>query len=69
VQVRDVIEDDPCSFDIYKLESEIQPGTVVMMRLRCGDEEEKDDWVKAIVQEVKQIREEAKKLLLGSWIA
>ena len=69
MRVRDVIEDDSNSFDVHKVESVIQPGTVVMMRLRCGDEEEKDGWVRAITQEVKQIREEAKNLLLGSWNA
>ena len=67
MRVRDVIDDDSTSFDVHKLESVIQTGKVVLMRLRCGDEEERDGWVKAIILEVKQIREEAKKLLLGSW--
>ena len=38
----------------------------VIMRLECKSEDEKDDWVKAINVEVKQLRAEAKRLLLGN---
>ena len=75
--MRDVIEDDPNSFEIHKLEH-IKMGIMVMdksetsgkgdlksglvMRLECQSEEEKDQWVKTINKEVKKLRSMAKAL-------
>ena len=64
--MRDVIEDEEAGFDVHKIESLIQPGVVVVMRLRCQSEEDKNDWVRAVNMEVRKVREEAKALLLGS---
>ena len=38
----------------------------VLMRLECKSNDEKEDWVKAINVEVKQLRAEAKHFLLGN---
>jgi hypothetical protein len=67
--VRDVIEGQPHSFDVHKLENVIQPETVVIMRLKCESEDDKNEWVRAVNKEVKQIRADAKTLLLGSFVA
>ena len=56
VRVRDVIEDQPHSFDVHKLENVIQTDTVVIMRLKCESEDDKNEWVRAVNKEVKQIR-------------
>ena len=64
--MRDVIEDEEAGFDVHKIESLIQPGVVVVMRLKCESEEDKNDWVRAVNIEVRKVREEAKALLLGS---
>jgi len=77
LRVRDVIEDDPNSFEIHKLEH-IKMGITVMdksdntgkgdlrsglvMRLECLSEEEKDQWVRTINKEVKKLRSMAKAL-------
>ena len=61
--MRDVIENEETSFDVHKIESLIKPGVVVIMRLRCQSEEEKNDWVRAVNKEVRKVREEAKALL------
>ena len=77
LRVRDVIEDDPNSFEIHKLEH-IKMGIMVMdksetsskgdlksglvMRIECQSEEEKDQWVKTINKEVKKLRSMAKAL-------
>ena len=68
VRVRDVIADDSHTFEVHKLEhlkvcigkskSENKGGLI--MRLECESQDAKDEWVKAINHEVKQIRSKAK---------
>ena len=70
------MEDDPKTFEVHKLEN-VKVGITVMgqasdnksdtkngvkMRLECISEDEKDDWVKAINSEVRQLRSMAKTL-------
>merc|ERR1719481_1044061 len=71
VRVRDVIEGCPLTFEVHKLENikaglSVRGGQViqgdrdtkagVVMRLVCAHEKEKEEWVRAINQEVKQLR-------------
>ena len=78
MRVRDTIGDDLNTFEVHKLEhvkidisvmgepntsdgkSDTKNG--VIMRLQCESEENKDDWVRAINNEVKQLRSMAKTL-------
>lgn len=74
IRIRDVIADDETTFEVHKLEhikdinrdavkNEAQAGdnsAGTVMRLQCDSEENKNDWVKAINSEVKQLRNAAK---------
>jgi len=75
IRIRDVIADDETTFEVHKLEhikdisrdaakNEAQAGdnkvSGIVMRLQCDSEENKNDWVKAINSEVKQLRNAAK---------
>eukprot|EP00092_Neocalanus_flemingeri_P027093 GFUD01029380.1.p1 GENE.GFUD01029380.1~~GFUD01029380.1.p1 ORF type:complete len:410 (+),score=112.23 GFUD01029380.1:121-1350(+) len=76
VRVRDTVGEDQNTFEVHKLEnvkvsvmeepntSESKSDTKsgVIMRLECQSEEDKDDWVRAINNEVKQLRSMAKTL-------
>ena len=77
MRVRDTVAGHDNVFEIHKLEEEKrlpidadhqsekrrECDEVVIMRLECKSEEEKDDWVKALNKEVKQIRTMAKCLV------
>ena len=64
MRVRDVIADNTKTFEIQKLENfalgmrdcKNETRGSVIMRLECQSEDEKDDWVRAINMEVKQLR-------------
>eukprot|EP00092_Neocalanus_flemingeri_P006754 GFUD01007296.1.p1 GENE.GFUD01007296.1~~GFUD01007296.1.p1 ORF type:complete len:191 (+),score=49.79 GFUD01007296.1:70-573(+) len=78
VRIRDTVADDLNTFEVHKLEnikigitvngqsnptdnkSDTKNG--VIMRIECESEDEKDDWVKAINSEVKQLRSMAQTL-------
>ena len=76
--MRDTIGDDLNTFEVHKLENVKvgksvigEPNTSdgksdtksgVIMRLECESEDNKDDWVRAINNEVKQLRSMAKTL-------
>eukprot|EP00092_Neocalanus_flemingeri_P023363 GFUD01025330.1.p1 GENE.GFUD01025330.1~~GFUD01025330.1.p1 ORF type:complete len:304 (+),score=83.11 GFUD01025330.1:249-1160(+) len=76
VRVRDTVGEDQNTFEIHKLEhvkvavmeetntskSKSDTKSGVIMRLECQSEENKDDWVRAINNEVKQLRSMAKTL-------
>ena len=72
VRVRDVIADDAITFEVHKLEhlkehkSENKSG--IIMRLECESEDKKDEWVKAINNEVKQLRSAARSISNQFWI-
>ena len=70
-----MIADDETTFEVHKLEhikdigrdgakNDTQTGdnrvSGIVMRLQCDSEENKNDWVKAINSEVKQLRNAAK---------
>ena len=73
VRIRDTVADDLNTFEVHKLEnvvtvtgqsitsddkSDIKNG--VIMRLECESEDVKDDWVKSINSEIKQLRSMAR---------
>ena len=77
VRVRDVIDGCDNTFEVHKLENikaglSVMGGEVVVgdrdtkadvvMRLLCSTEAEKDEWVRAINGEVKQLRSMASAL-------
>ena len=73
MRVRDVIAEDSRTFDIHLLgnnlgrgvgmtESMCDNGEQMMMRLKCPSEESKNDWVRAINKEIKELKSEMKKL-------
>lgn len=77
IRVRDVIADDESTFEVHKLEhikdmgkhaaaaNKTDSGDKVnglLMRLQCESEDEKNDWVKSINNEVKQLRTVAKSM-------
>ena len=75
IRVRDVIADDESTFEVHKLEhikdmgkhaaNKIDSGDKInglLMRLQCESETEKNDWVKSINNEVKQLRTVAKSM-------
>ena len=70
VRVRDVIADDLNTFEVHKLEhlkfgigeSKNENKSGIIMRLECDSEETKDEWVKAINNEVKLLRSAAKSI-------
>ena len=76
MRVRDTVAGHDNVFEIHKLEeanissadSSVQSESrhkceeVVIMRLECKSEEEKNEWVKALNKEVKQLRTMAKNL-------
>ena len=66
VRIRDVVEDEPKMFEVHKIEplkADMVLGVTkssVILRLECDSAYTKDDWVKAINTEVKQLRYMAK---------
>ena len=70
VRVRDVIADDLNTFEVHKLEhlklgigeSKSENKSGMIMRLECDSEDTKDEWVKAINNEVKLLRSTAKNI-------
>ena len=78
LRVRDTIGDDLNTFEVHKLEnvkvgisvmgdthnsdSRSDTKSGVIMRIECQSEDIKDDWVRAINNEVKQLRFMAKTL-------
>ena len=66
VRVRDVIAEDSRTFDIHLLSNNkeilTENGEQLMMRLKCPSEESKDEWVKAINKEIKELKSEMKNL-------
>ena len=73
VRVRDVVADDENLFEVHKLEhlkdesSDDSKGGIVM-RLECESEDVKNQWVKAINREVKQLRSTVKYISNQFWI-
>ena len=73
VRIRDVVASDKNTFEVHKLEHVKVPGRKdskagIIMRLECESEEEKNDWVKAINVEVKQLRSSVKSMANQYWI-
>ena len=80
--MRDVVADNPNTFEIHKLEhlkdtqerkmnhekTENVNTNTIIMRLECESEEEKDDWVKAINREVKTLRSKVDRKRIQFWI-
>ena len=76
VRVRDVIADNPNTFEIHKLEhlkvsrgepkSDHKSG--IIMRLECESQDKKDEWVKAINSEVKQLSSTSNHIGNQFWI-
>jgi len=76
IRVRDVIANDESTFEVHKLEhikdktgavssNKTESGDKInglMMRLQCSSELDKNDWVKCINNEVKQLRNVAKSM-------
>ena len=76
MRVRDTVAEHDNVFEIHNLEEETRGpiddahqdeeghecDKVVIMRIECKSEKEKDEWVKALNKEVKQIRLMAKNL-------
>ena len=75
IRVRDVIADNESTFEVHKLEHIKDMGkhganrtdsgdklNGLLMRLQCESEDEKNDWVKSINNEVKQLRTVAKSM-------
>ena len=75
IRVRDVIANDESTFEVHKLEhikdktgvssNKTESGDKInglMMRLQCSSELDKNDWVKCINNEVKQLRTVAKSM-------
>ena len=67
LRVRDTIQEDESSFEVHKLEPEdmkmLVMGEVrlrrmsgIVLRIQCESLAEKQDWVRRISQEVKQLR-------------
>jgi len=73
IRVRDVIADDDTTFEVHKLEhikdkKSGEAGSGLMMRLQCGDEEEKNHWVRCINTEVKLLRNTTKNISSQTFI-
>jgi len=75
IRIRDVIAEDDTTFEVHKLEHIKDMGkdannkndtsdkmSGIIMRLQCDSEQGKNDWVKAINSEVKQLRNTAKNI-------
>ena len=74
VRIRDTIGEDLNLFEVHKLEDvgvgvdhktsddTDDTNSAVMMRLECKSESEKNNWVKSINTEIKQLRTMAKAL-------
>ena len=72
VRVRDVIAHDDKTFEIHQINNtnmtksmrdvEDDAKDQILLRLRCRTEEEKDEWVKAINMEVKELKSTMKNL-------
>ena len=75
IRIRDVIAEDDTTFEVHKLEHIKDMGkdannrndtsdklSGIIMRLQCDSEQAKNDWVKAINSEVKQLRNTAKNI-------
>ena len=76
VRIRDTIGEDLNIFEIHKLEdvkcgisvmrepniNKVDTKSVVAMRLECLSEDKKEEWVRAINSEIKQLRHMAKTL-------
>merc|ERR1719334_3113512 len=68
VRVRDTVGENENLFELHKLENTAEnlehcaDIKTVIMRLECQSETEKNEWVKAINSEVKQLRNMAKTL-------
>jgi len=75
IRIRDVIAEDDTTFEVHKLEHIKDMGknannkndtsdklSGIIMRLQCESEQGKNDWVKAINSEVKQLRNTAKNI-------
>ena len=77
VRVRDVIDGCDATLEVHKLENmkaglSVEGGEVVVgdpdtrarvvMKLRCGDQTEKEEWVRAVNKEVKMLRNMANAL-------
>ena len=76
MRIRDTIGEDLNLFEVHKLEDvgvgigvdhktsdgNDDTNSVVMMRLECQSESEKNNWVKSINTEIKQLRTMAKAL-------
>ena len=67
MRIRDVIADDENTFEIHKLEhlkerTENETKGGIIMRVECESEDKKNEWVRAINSEVKQLRSTAKNI-------
>ena len=65
VRVRDVIAANENTFEVHKLEhvedkTRSDTNSGIVMRLECESEDKKNEWVKAINSEVKQLRSMAR---------
>ena len=70
--MRDVIAQDDKTFEIHQLsntnmtksmrDAEDDVKNQILLRLRCRTEEDKDEWVKAINKEVKELKSTMKNL-------
>ena len=73
MRVRDVVADGENLFEVHKLEhlkvesTDDTKGGIVM-RLECESEDVKNQWVKAINREVKQLRSTVKYISNQFWI-
>ena len=73
IRVRDLVADDENLFEVHKWEhlkaesSDDSKGGIVM-RLECESENVKNEWVKAINSEVKQLRSTVKSISNQFWI-
>jgi len=73
IRIRDVIADDDTTFEVHKLEhikdkQSGEPGSGLMMRLQCEDEEDKNHWVRCINSEVKLLRNTTKNISSQTFI-
>ena len=77
--MRDVVADNPNTFEIHKVEhlkdkpenpnkSSVENTSAIIMRLECQDQQDKDDWVRAINSQVKNWRTKDEKQRLQFWI-
>ena len=74
MRVRDIVAEDENTFEIHKLEHEMDryrtPDKTkggILMQIECESEDKKNEWVKAINSEVKHLRSTARNFSDRFW--